>query len=185
MDTALSPSTYRPAEGSSAQSSVDRVLVTSRPASQRSRVTNGSKLVAGLDGRSAEARRYRDLQLSYADDAGGADSLTEAQRALIAQAADLTIQSERLRGAMLRGEAVDVEQQSRVAKAKGGPQAPALSEADISLQKRLVDRLEEVETESKSSLASAKRAVAAGVSGVVAARVADNLVAGIRAELTG
>jgi signal recognition particle GTPase len=58
-------------------------------------------------------------------------------------------------------------------KAKGSSQAPALSEADISLQKRLVERLEEVETESESSLASAKRAVAAGVSGVVAARVND------------
>src|ERR1700678_3338100 len=56
-------------------------------------------------------------------------------------------------------------------KAKGSPQAPALSEADISLQKRLVERLEELESESESSLASAKRAVATGVSGVVAARV--------------
>jgi hypothetical protein len=58
-------------------------------------------------------------------------------------------------------------------KAKGSPQAPALSEADISLQKRLVERLEELESESESSLASAKRAVATGVSGVVAARVND------------
>ena len=57
-------------------------------------VTNGAKMIAGVDGRSAEARRYRDLAMSFADDCGGAASLTEAQRALVAQAAALTVQSE-------------------------------------------------------------------------------------------
>ena|ERR1700677_4646913 len=89
--------------------------VAERLPTVRSRVTNGAKMIAGVDGRSADARRYRDLAMSFADDAGGADSLTEAQRALVAQAAALTIQSERLQGAMIRGEAVDVEQQTRVA----------------------------------------------------------------------
>jgi hypothetical protein len=37
----------------------------------RSRVTNGSKFISGVDGRSAEARRFRDLAMSFADDAGG------------------------------------------------------------------------------------------------------------------
>jgi hypothetical protein len=100
-----------------AQTSADRASAASRPASQRSRVTNGSKLVAGLDGRTAEARRYRDLQLSYADDAGGAASLTQAQRALVAQAADLTVQAELLRSAMLNGEDVDLERQTAVCNA--------------------------------------------------------------------
>jgi hypothetical protein len=81
----------------------------------RSRVTNGSKLVAGLDGRSAEARRYRDLVMSYSDDLGGADSITEAQRTLIGQAATLQIQSERVQAAVLKGEQVNVEQLTRLA----------------------------------------------------------------------
>jgi hypothetical protein len=91
--------------------------VAARPSRLRSRVTNGSKMVAGLDGRSAEARRYRDLVISYADDLGGADKLTEAQRTLIAQAATLQVQSERVQAAVLRGDLVDVEQLTRLANA--------------------------------------------------------------------
>jgi hypothetical protein len=83
----------------------------------RSRVTNGSKLVAGLDGRSAEARRYRDLVISYADDLGGADKITEAQRTLIGQVATLQIQSERVQATVLRGEQVNLEQLTRLANA--------------------------------------------------------------------
>jgi hypothetical protein len=80
-------------------------------------VTNGAKMIAGVDGRSAEARRYRDIAMSFADDLGGPAALTEAQRALVFQAAALVVQSEMLNGAMIRGEAVDVEQQTRVANA--------------------------------------------------------------------
>jgi hypothetical protein len=92
--------------------------VAALPSTSRSRVTNG-KMIAGLDGRSAEARRYRDLAMSFADDCGGAAGLTESQRTLVAQAAALTMQNERLQGAMLRGETVDVEQQTRVANSLG------------------------------------------------------------------
>jgi hypothetical protein len=88
--------------------------IAARPATVRSRVTNG-KMLTGVDGRSAEARRYRDLTFSFADDCGGPSTLTEAQRVLVAQAAALTIQAETLQGAMLRGEEVDIEQQTRVA----------------------------------------------------------------------
>jgi hypothetical protein len=98
-----------------AQSFEGSTAVASRPATIRSRVTNGRKLVAGVDGRSADARRFRDLGMSYADDAGGASSLTEAQRALVATAASLTMQAERLQATMLRGEPVNVEQMTRVA----------------------------------------------------------------------
>jgi hypothetical protein len=111
MDTAAPSFFPRPAESSSA----DRDTLAERPSRQRSRVTNGSKLMAGIDGRSAEARRYRDLCLSFADDLGGAAGLTESQRALVRQAAALTVQSEKLQGAMIRGEAIDDEQMTRVA----------------------------------------------------------------------
>jgi predicted ABC-type transport system involved in lysophospholipase L1 biosynthesis ATPase subunit len=93
--------------------------VASRAPTTRSRITNGKQMLAGIDGRSAEARRYRDLAMSFADDLGGAACLTEAQRALVFQAASLVVQSEALNGAMIRGELVDVEQQTRVANALG------------------------------------------------------------------
>jgi hypothetical protein len=53
--------------------------------------------------------------MSFADDCGGAAGLTEAQRALVRTTAMLTIQCESLQASMLRGEDVDVEQQTRVA----------------------------------------------------------------------
>jgi hypothetical protein len=115
MDSAASPSFPRPAESSPAV----RDALAERPSRQRSRVTNGSKLIAGVDGRTAEARRFKDVAVSLADDLGGAAALTEAQRALVKQAASLVVQSESLQGAMLRGEAISDEQMTRVANALG------------------------------------------------------------------
>jgi hypothetical protein len=83
----------------------------------RSRITNGKSLLANIDGRTADARRYRDLAASLADDLGGVAGLTEAQRALVRQAAAMIVQSEKLQGAVLRGELVDVEQLTRLANA--------------------------------------------------------------------
>jgi hypothetical protein len=74
-------------------------------------------MVAGVDGRSVDARRYRDLTMSLADDLGGASSLTEAQRALVRQAAAMIVQSEKLQAEVLRGEVVDCEQLTRLANA--------------------------------------------------------------------
>ena len=91
--------------------------IAERSPTVRSRVTDGRKLVAGLDGRSGPARRYRDLCMSLADDLGGAAGLTEAQRALVRQAAAMIVQSEILQGAVLRGELIDVEQLTRLANA--------------------------------------------------------------------
>jgi hypothetical protein len=98
-------------------------LLSATPASAdrsrtlRSRVTNGSQLLAGVDGRTAAARRYRDLCMSLADDLGGASTLTEAQSALVRQAAAMIVQSEKLQGEVLRGEVVDSEQLVRLANA--------------------------------------------------------------------
>jgi hypothetical protein len=96
-------------------SAANRAEFGPRPVNNRSKISNGSRMLAGVDGRSAEARRFRDLKISFADDCGGAAAFTESQRALVAQAATLTIQAERLQASMLQGEAVDVEQQTRVA----------------------------------------------------------------------
>lgn len=106
-----------PSSSIAERSPVARNAVAARPATSCSRITNGKQLLAGIDGRSAEARRYRDLAMSFADDCGGSAALTEAQRALVRQAADLTMRAEKLQGAMIRGEDVDVVQQTAVANA--------------------------------------------------------------------
>ena len=92
-------------------------ITAERSPTVRSRVTNGKQLLANVDGRTADARRYRDLCLSLANDLGGAAGLTEAQRALGAVQAAMIVQSEKLQGAVLRGELVDVEQLTRLANA--------------------------------------------------------------------
>jgi hypothetical protein len=60
----------------------------------RSRITNG-KLGANIDGRSTWARRARDLAELYANDLGGADSLSEMQLGLVKRAAVMTVELER------------------------------------------------------------------------------------------
>ena len=67
----------------------------------RSRVSNGTLLLQGIDGRSASARRFRDLIRSYGEDF---DVASEADETLIRTAAMLTLRCEGMTAAMLRGE---------------------------------------------------------------------------------
>src|SRR4051794_15393333 len=62
----------------------------------RSRVTNGTALVAGVDGRSMWARRLRDLIELHIDDLGGIDAVSAAERSIVRRAATLTVELERL-----------------------------------------------------------------------------------------
>jgi hypothetical protein len=72
----------------------------------RSRVTNGSQLLMGVDGRSPSARRFRDLVRAYEAEF---EVTTELDRGLIRQAALLTLKSEQLQAAVVNGEPVDTE----------------------------------------------------------------------------
>lgn len=69
----------------------------------RSRVSNGTKLLAGIDGRSPQARRFRDLILGYTAEF---EVASEFDKALIRQAAFLVIKAEDLQAKTLRGEDV-------------------------------------------------------------------------------
>ena len=62
----------------------------------RSRVTNGSELLVGADGRSRWARRLRDVIDAYGRDCGDTGDITSARRALIRRAATLTVECEML-----------------------------------------------------------------------------------------
>jgi hypothetical protein len=91
-----------------------RGALTPMSRTARSRVTNG-RMLSGVDGRSAEARRYRDLVSSFAADLGDPAKLSESVRTLVRQAAVNVVVSEKLQAAIVRGEIVDLEQATRVA----------------------------------------------------------------------
>jgi hypothetical protein len=74
-----------------------------RSPNNRSKVTNGVKLLPGLDGRSSWSRRFHDLCASHAQDAGGPDTLSEAQISLIRRASALEVTLERLELDMAEG----------------------------------------------------------------------------------
>ena len=76
----------------------------------RSAVTNHKDLLPGLDGRSASARRFRDLVLSYVADMGGLDRCSEIKLGLLRRLAATTVQAELLEARMVNGEQIDVGQ---------------------------------------------------------------------------
>ncbi|SEE09125.1 hypothetical protein SAMN05519104_5181 [Rhizobiales bacterium GAS188] len=80
----------------------------------RSKVTNGTRMLAGIDGRSEQGRRYRDLMRSFASDIGGLQSLNESEMAMVRQAAALTAQSERMQADVVNDAGVDAEQLTRL-----------------------------------------------------------------------
>jgi hypothetical protein len=67
-----------------------------------------------VDGRSAESRRFRDLVSAYADELGGVGEITEAQRALVTQAASVQLSAEALQSRIVRGDVVDADELVRV-----------------------------------------------------------------------
>lgn len=85
-----------------------------RSTTNRSAVSNGSRLLEGVDGRSALGRRYRDLSMSLADDLGGADKLSTVQAAMVRQLAGVMVESERMQAAIVRDEQIDREQLVRL-----------------------------------------------------------------------
>ena len=85
-----------------------------RSLTNRSKVTNGTRLLEGIDGRSPSARRYRDLVESFTHDLGGMDQLTESDRALVRQAASLTIRAQQLQTAIVNGEPVNPDELIRL-----------------------------------------------------------------------
>jgi hypothetical protein len=83
----------------------DTRRVASRSPTLRSKLSTGSKLLPMTDGRSATARRFKDLVEDIAADLGGKANLSEGQRQLIRRAAMLSAESERMEALAARGEA--------------------------------------------------------------------------------
>jgi hypothetical protein len=94
---------------------LDSVSASSRYPIARSRISNRPQLLAGVDGRSAASRRYRNLLSSFVASLGG--DLNAAEMTLVHTAVSLTLQNERLQGDIAAGAVVDVEQLTRLANA--------------------------------------------------------------------
>jgi hypothetical protein len=62
----------------------------------RSKVSNGSELLPGVDGRSTWCRRARDVLEAHIQDLAGYDHTSEAERSICRRAAVLTTELERL-----------------------------------------------------------------------------------------
>ena len=67
-----------------------------RKASARSRVSNGADILPDVDGRSAVARRYRDIAVQIIADMGGASQCAEARLQLIRRFAAAAVLAEQM-----------------------------------------------------------------------------------------
>lgn len=73
----------------------------------RSKITNGLRMLDGIDGRSAIARRFRDIWHGLEQEF---EINSESDQVLVKQAAALAIVSEQLQAQVVRGELVDHRQ---------------------------------------------------------------------------
>ena len=78
------------------------------PSRARSAVTNHKDLLPGLDGRSATARRFRDLVNAFVADMGGLDRCSEVRLGLVRRLAATTVQAEMLEARMVNGDGIDI-----------------------------------------------------------------------------
>jgi hypothetical protein len=93
--------------GMDTSSPLDRPSVGARAPALRARVTNHN-LLPGLDGRSATARRFRDLVNAFVADMGGLDRCSQIKLGLVRRLAATTVQAEMLEARMVNGEAIDI-----------------------------------------------------------------------------
>ncbi len=79
----------------------------------RSRVSNGNELLPGdVDGRSAIARRYRDISSAILLDQGGADRCSESRKQLIRRFAAAAVLAEQMESRLANGEEIDIAKHS-------------------------------------------------------------------------
>jgi hypothetical protein len=88
---------------------VDSGEVATLHPTARSRVSNGSRILEGIDGRSREARRFRDVLAEIVSDLGGPDRLSEGQRQIARRCAMLAVECEKLEAIGVSGGEIDLE----------------------------------------------------------------------------
>jgi hypothetical protein len=83
------------------------ILESKRPTA-RSRITNHTDLLPGIDGRSQKGRRYRDVLSALVSDAGGFDRISEARIQLCRRFAALAVTAEAIEADMVNGTPLDI-----------------------------------------------------------------------------
>lgn len=83
------------------------------PPQFRTKRGTGAVVLAGVDGRSTMARRFREITTEIETDLGG--DLTEAQRAILARAATLAVWCEEREVELAKGEIFDAQEYATIA----------------------------------------------------------------------
>jgi hypothetical protein len=96
------------------KSPTTRLKVARLSAAHRSRLSNGKDILPDCDGRSAEARRYRDIANAIALDISphGADRLSEARAQLVRRFAACCVVAEQLEAQLVNGGALNISDHS-------------------------------------------------------------------------
>jgi hypothetical protein len=103
--------------------------IAERPPASRSMVANRPLMTRGVDGRTASARRFRDIAQSLIDDLGG--DVSESQMLLVRQAAMTSLVVERLQASLVSGGDADPELLIRLA----NTQTRSLQELGLGLKR--------------------------------------------------
>lgn len=82
--------------------------LAARKPEAKSRVSNGSDVLPGVDGRSRVARRYRDISAAIAVDQGGAHHISETKHQLIRRFAAAAVLAEAMEAQLANGEPIDI-----------------------------------------------------------------------------
>ncbi len=89
---------------------MEGTAIAERKPTARSRISNGRDLLPGIDGRSATARRYRDVLAALASDQGGADRMSEAHTQLCRRFAAAAVLAENMEADLANGRSIDVQE---------------------------------------------------------------------------
>ena len=95
-------------------SSADRAAAVRRPSKQRSRLSNGTKLLPDIDGRSAMARRFKDIADAILTDQGGIDQCSESRLQLVRRFAAAAVLAEQMESRIANGEAIDIAEHAQL-----------------------------------------------------------------------
>ena len=98
------------AKNAAPNSSADPRPVERRSSKQRSRMTNGTALLPDVDGRSAIARRFKDITSGILADQGGADQCSESRLQLVRRFAAAAVLAEQMESRLANGEQIDIQE---------------------------------------------------------------------------
>src|SRR4029077_14802430 len=107
------------AKNAAPNSSADPAPVERRSSKQRSRMTNGTALLPDIDGRSAIARRFKDITSAILADQGGADQCSESRLQLIRRFAAAAVLAEQIESRLANGEQIDIQEHATLSTSMG------------------------------------------------------------------